>query len=45
MTQLKSKLIRFYYFGGQERLLTADPEIFQHILVTNSKNYHRLASE
>lgn len=45
MTQLKSKLIRFYYFGGQERLLTADPEIFQHILVTNSKNYHRLASD
>lgn len=44
MTQLDSKLIRFYYFGGQERLLTADPDIFQHVLVTNSKNYHRLDS-
>lgn len=45
MTQLKSKLIRFYWFGGQERLLTGDPEVFQHILVTNSKNYHRLDAQ
>ncbi|XP_052068315.1 uncharacterized protein LOC127707693 [Mytilus californianus] len=45
MTQLKSKLIRFYWFGGQERLLTGDPKVFQHILVTNSKNYHRLDAQ
>lgn len=41
MKDLKSKIIRFYFFGGQERLLVADPDIFRHVLVTNSKNYVR----
>ncbi|XP_062590903.1 cytochrome P450 3A9-like [Saccostrea cucullata] len=41
MKKYKSKIIRFYYFGGQERLLVADPEICRQILVTNSRNYKR----
>lgn len=44
MSDLKSKIIRFYYFGGQERLLVADPDIFRQVLVTNSKNYVRHVS-
>lgn len=42
MKKLDSKIIRFYFFGGQERVLVADPEIFQHILITNSKYYDRV---
>ena len=41
MQKYKSKIIRFYYFGGQERVLVADPEIVRRILVTNSRNYSR----
>ncbi|OWF46485.1 Secologanin synthase [Mizuhopecten yessoensis] len=42
MTKLDSKIIRFYFFGGEERVLVADPDIFQHVLITNSKNYDRV---
>lgn len=38
----KSLTIRYYSFGGKERILTADPEVFRHILVTNEKNYVRV---
>ncbi|XP_048760776.1 uncharacterized protein LOC125669949 isoform X2 [Ostrea edulis] len=41
MKKYKSKIIRFYYFGGQERLLVADPEVCRQVLVTNSRNYNR----
>ncbi|XP_060074895.1 uncharacterized protein LOC132554588 [Ylistrum balloti] len=41
MKKLDSKIIRFYFFGGEERVLVADPDIFQHILITNSKYYDR----
>uniref|UniRef100_K1P442 Cytochrome P450 4d2 n=1 Tax=Magallana gigas TaxID=29159 RepID=K1P442_MAGGI len=41
MKRYNSKIIRFYYFGGQERLLVADPNICRQILVTNSRNYAR----
>jgi len=34
--------IRFYHFWGKERVLTADPKVFRHILVTNEKNYVRV---
>ena len=39
MKDLNSRLIRFYYLYGEERLLTADPAVIKYICVTNSKNY------
>ncbi|KAK7094396.1 uncharacterized protein [Littorina saxatilis] len=39
MKDLNSRLIRFYYLYGEERLLTADPAVVKYICVTNSKNY------
>ncbi|KAK3091002.1 hypothetical protein FSP39_016384, partial [Pinctada imbricata] len=41
MKKYNSKIIRFYFYGGEERLLVADPDIFRQVLVTNSKNYVR----
>ncbi|XP_060572602.1 cytochrome P450 4c21-like [Ruditapes philippinarum] len=34
--------IRYYHFGGRERVLTADPKVFRHIMVTHEKNYKRV---
>ncbi|XP_052792882.1 uncharacterized protein LOC128226847 [Mya arenaria] len=40
--QCKSLTIRYYYFGGKERILTADPKVFRHVMITNEKNYVRV---
>ncbi|XP_005093330.1 cytochrome P450 72A15 [Aplysia californica] len=45
MTECKSRIIRFYFLYGEERVLVADPEIVKHIMVTNSKNYVDLSSQ
>ncbi|XP_076436479.1 uncharacterized protein LOC143275998 [Babylonia areolata] len=40
MKELESRLIRFYFLYGEERLLTADPDIVKQICVSKSRNYH-----
>ncbi|RUS75692.1 hypothetical protein EGW08_016558 [Elysia chlorotica] len=44
MTEYKSRIVRFYYFYGECRVLVADPDIVRHVMITNSRNYKRGSS-
>ncbi|KAK3732566.1 hypothetical protein RRG08_009736 [Elysia crispata] len=44
MTEYKSRIVRFYYFYGECRVLLADPDLVRHVLITNSRNYKRGSS-
>ena len=44
MKECNSRIIRFYFLYGEERVLVADPEIVKYIMVTNSKNYVHASS-
>ncbi|GFR64711.1 cytochrome P450, partial [Elysia marginata] len=41
MTEYKSRIVRYYYFHGDCRVLVADPELVRYIMITNSRNYSR----
>ena len=40
-TQLHGNTFRFYFGGIKEAIVTTDPAVIQHVLKTNSENYHK----
>jgi cytochrome P450 len=40
-TKLHGKTFRFYFGGVKEAFVTTDPVVIQHVLKTNSENYHK----
>ncbi len=40
-TQLHGTTFRFYFGGIKEAIVTTDPAVIQHVLKTNSENYHK----
>jgi cytochrome P450 len=40
-TELHSGTFRFYFGGVKEAIVTTDPVVIQHVLKTNSENYHK----
>ncbi len=40
-TQLHGSTFRFYFGGVKEAIVTTDPVVIQHVLKTNSENYHK----
>ncbi len=39
--QLHGSTFRFYFGGVKEAIVTIDPVVIQHVLKTNSENYHK----
>ena len=40
-TKLHGSTFRFYFGGVKEAIVTTDPVVIQHVLKTNSENYHK----
>jgi cytochrome P450 len=40
-TELYGDTFRFYFGGVKEAIVTIDPVVIQHVLKTNSENYHK----
>ena len=40
-TELHGDTFRFYFGGVKEAIVTIDPVVIQHVLKTNSENYHK----
>jgi len=40
-TELHGESFRFYFGGVKEAIVTTDPVVIQHVLKTNSENYHK----
>jgi cytochrome P450 len=40
-TELYGDTFRFYFGGVREAIVTTDPAVIQHVLKTNSENYHK----
>jgi cytochrome P450 len=40
-TKLHGETFRFYFGGVKEAFVTTDPVVIQHVLKTNSENYHK----
>ena len=40
-TELHGNTFRFYFGGVKEAIVTIDPAVIQHVLKTNSENYHK----
>jgi len=40
-TALHGSTFRFYFGGVKEAIVTTDPVVIQHVLKTNSENYHK----
>ncbi len=40
-TALLGNTFRFYFGGVKEAIVTTSPEVIQHVLKTNSENYHK----
>src|ERR1700684_2832548 len=40
-TELLGGTFRFYFGGVKEAIVTTDPGVIQHVLKTNSENYHK----
>src|ERR1700689_1264839 len=40
-TKLRGETFRFYFGGVKEAIVTTDPVVIQHVLKTNSENYHK----
>ena len=40
-TELHGSTFRFYFGGVKEAIVTTDPVVIQHVLKTNSENYHK----
>src|SRR6201987_3330261 len=40
-TELHGSTFRFYFGGVKEAIVTTDPVVMQHVLKTNSENYHK----
>jgi cytochrome P450 len=40
-TELFGDTFRFYFGGVREAIVTTDPAVIQHVLKTNSENYHK----
>src|SRR5580698_1737772 len=40
-TELLGDTFRFYFGGAKEAIVTTDPTVIQHVLKTNSENYHK----
>lgn len=40
-SQLHGNTFRFYFGGVKEAIVTVDPVVIQHVLKTNSENYHK----
>jgi cytochrome P450 len=40
-TELHGETFRFYFGGVKEAIVTTDPAVIQHVLKTNSENYHK----
>jgi cytochrome P450 len=40
-TELHGDTFRFYFGGIKEAIVTIDPVVIQHVLKTNSENYHK----
>ena len=38
---LHGDTFRFYFGGVKEAIVTTDPVVIQHVLKTNSENYHK----
>jgi cytochrome P450 len=42
-TELHGETFRFYFGGVKEAIVTTNPVVIQHVLKTNSENYHKSA--
>jgi cytochrome P450 len=40
-TEIHGETFRFYFGGVKEAIVTTDPAVIQHVLKTNSENYHK----
>ena len=40
-TKIHGSTFRFYFGGVKEAIVTTDPVVIQHVLKTNSENYHK----
>src|ERR1700739_4193160 len=40
-TELFGDTFRFYFGGVKEAIVTTNPTVIQHVLKTNSENYHK----
>src|SRR5579863_1215035 len=40
-TELFGETFRFYFGGAKEAIVTTNPGVIQHVLKTNSENYHK----
>jgi cytochrome P450 len=40
-TELHGETFRFYFGGVKEAIVTTNPAVIQHVLKTNSENYHK----
>src|ERR1700691_5181659 len=40
-TELYGETFRFYFGGVKEAIVTTNPVVIQHVLKTNSENYHK----